>query len=151
MNVFRALLGVGALGATAAGVFFGLGVKEKDDKYSIQMTKYRNVATKTRSSISSNNAINNIQLVVMDPESEKWDTWWKGLTTYKREHVSKIVPSDVVDGNWTKFRDWCFGKMEERQDDLKSVDIFTYFSDTSTGTDEKLLWPLCVPTAYEIK
>ncbi|AEG73174.1 hypothetical protein MHF_0917 [Mycoplasma haemofelis Ohio2] len=72
MNVFRALLGVGALGATAAGVFFGLGVKEKDDKYSIQMTKYRNVATKTRSSISSNNAINNIQLVVMDPESEKW-------------------------------------------------------------------------------
>ncbi|CBY92842.1 hypothetical protein HF1_08340 [Mycoplasma haemofelis str. Langford 1] len=73
MNVLRILLGLGAAGATAAGIFFGLGVKEKEDKYSIQMARYRNVATQVKSLIDSNQAIRGTDLVVMDPESEKWE------------------------------------------------------------------------------
>ncbi|CBY92841.1 hypothetical protein HF1_08330 [Mycoplasma haemofelis str. Langford 1] len=83
--------------------------------------------------------------------SEKWDNYWKGLSTYKKDYIVKWIPSDVVGGDWTKFRDWCFEKMEARQTDLKDENISTYFNETSSGNDEKVLWPWCVPTSGEVK
>ncbi|AEG72828.1 hypothetical protein MHF_0556 [Mycoplasma haemofelis Ohio2] len=140
MSIKKWLAGLGGVGTTSAGIWFGMSQKQSDDQYKVKLAKYRGVAKE------ANQYLHKWYVKLSDPENKSWKDKFNYYQSvdwqYERKDWKDMFPVSTPESE-EAMKDFCFKMIEENMDDLRK-DKINIDNGVHNG---KQFWDICTSTS----